>query len=58
MVEKYVLAPFSEEEMVFLPSLIDQTCEAVRETVLMGIESAMRNYHGKNIGAQAEPVIK
>lgn len=58
MVERYVLAPFSEDETVVLPRLIDQTCEAVRETVLVGIESAMRNYHGKSIGAPAEPVIK
>ena len=58
MVESYVLAPFSEDETIVLPRLIEQTCEAVRETVLVGIESAMRNYHGKSIGAQAEPVIK
>jgi len=58
MVERYVLAPFSEDETIVLPSLIEQTCEAVRETVLVGIESAMRSYHGKSIGAQAEPVIK
>lgn len=58
MVESYVLAPFSEDETIVLPRLIEQTCEAVRETVLVGIESAMRNYHGKSVGAQAEPVIK
>lgn len=58
MVESYVLAPFSKDETIALPRLIEQTCEAVRETVLVGIESAMRNYHGKSVGAQAEPIIK
>lgn len=54
MVERYVLAPFSEEEKAFLPRLIDQACEAVRETVIAGIQSAMHNYHGKILAEQAE----
>lgn len=58
MVERYVLAPFSEEERTFLPRLIDQVCAAVHETVLMGIQSAMRNYHGKNLGEQTDSVIE
>lgn len=58
MVEKYVLAPFSEEERILLPPLIDQACDAVRETVLMGIEAAMRSHHGKNRSERVNPIIQ
>jgi PTH1 family peptidyl-tRNA hydrolase len=47
MVEKYVLSPFSEEELEALPHVVATASAAVREIVLKDIQSAMRLYHGK-----------
>lgn len=50
MVERYVLSPFSEEELVALPRVVATASEAVQEIVLKDIQSAMRIYHGKSSG--------
>lgn len=49
MIEGYVLAPFSGEEIKVLPRIIDLACDALRETLLKGVQSAMRMYHGNTL---------
>jgi PTH1 family peptidyl-tRNA hydrolase len=47
MVESYVLAPFSTEEMTALPRLLDQAGEAVADILSSGIRTAMNKHHHK-----------
>jgi PTH1 family peptidyl-tRNA hydrolase len=49
MVEGYVLAPFSDEEMRSLPQLTRTAAEAVEDIVAFGIRTAMEKHHGKSI---------
>jgi PTH1 family peptidyl-tRNA hydrolase len=58
MVERYVLSPFSDQELNALPGIIASAGEAVKEIVLRGIQSAMGIYHGKIISEPVNPVIK
>lgn len=57
MVEKYVLSSFTEEESRVLPHTLALACEAVRETVLTGIQSAMRTYNGRTGGEPGNPIV-
>lgn len=47
MVESYVLSPFSEEELPFLPQLTRTAGEAVADIISSGIQAAMEKHHGK-----------
>jgi peptidyl-tRNA hydrolase, PTH1 family len=47
MVENYVLSPFSDEELTYLPQLIRTAAEAVTDIISSGIQSAMEKYHAK-----------
>jgi peptidyl-tRNA hydrolase, PTH1 family len=58
MVERYVLSPFSDEELKALPRIITRASEAVREIVLHDIQSAMRIYHGKINGGPENQIIE
>ncbi len=46
MVESYVLSPMAKEEIEALPRVLALACDAVRDIVLLGIETAMNRYHG------------
>lgn len=58
MVERYVLSPFSDQELNALPGIITSAGEAVKEIVLRGVQSAMGIYHGKITSELVNPVIK
>ncbi len=47
MVEAYVLSPFSEEEMICLPRLLQTAGEAVADIISAGIGAAMARHHAK-----------
>jgi peptidyl-tRNA hydrolase len=47
MVEGYVLSPFSDEEMIHLPHLLQNAGEAVVDIISSGIQAAMERHHGK-----------
>ena len=47
MVEGYVLSPFSEEETICLPRLLQSAGEAVADIISSGIQAAMEKHHGK-----------
>jgi PTH1 family peptidyl-tRNA hydrolase len=47
MVEGYVLSPFSDEEMKYLPQLTRKAEEAVTDIISSGILAAMDKHHGK-----------
>ncbi len=58
MVERYVLSPFTGDELTVLPRVIALAGEAAREIVLSGIQSAMLKYHGKGLLDLENPVKK
>ena len=43
----YVLGEFPAEQMLALPPRIEVACDAIRETVLAGLQSAMTKYNNK-----------
>jgi len=45
-VEQYVLKPFTESELRFLPRIITTAGNAIREVISSGIKTAMNNYNG------------
>jgi len=47
MVESYVLAPFSDEELTRLPQLIRPAGEVVADILSSGVQASMDKYHGK-----------
>lgn len=47
MVEGYVLSPFSDEEMKYLPQLTRKAEEAVTDIISSGILTAMDKHHGE-----------
>ncbi len=47
MVERYVLSPFSEEELTCLTQLTRTAGEAVADIISSGIKAAMEKHHGK-----------
>ncbi len=47
MVEGYVLSPFSDEEMKYLPQLTRKAEEAVTDIISSGILAAMDKHHGE-----------
>jgi peptidyl-tRNA hydrolase, PTH1 family len=47
MVESYVLSPYSDEEMTFLPQLTRTAAEAVTDIISSGIQAAMEKHHAK-----------
>jgi len=49
MVEDYVLEPFTPEERQWLPHIMEKACDAARELISSGIQTAMRKHHGKII---------
>jgi PTH1 family peptidyl-tRNA hydrolase len=47
MVEKYVLEPFTEDEMKLLPRITASTSDAVTMIISSGIQTAMNHYNEK-----------
>lgn len=47
MVEKYVLEPFSEDEMKLLPRITESASDAVTMIISSGIQAAMNHYNEK-----------
>ncbi|MBE0555704.1 MAG: aminoacyl-tRNA hydrolase [Proteobacteria bacterium] len=48
LVESYVLSPFSDDEMRFLPQVTRTAAEAVTDIVSSGIQTAMEKHHVKD----------
>ncbi|MCX7817427.1 MAG: aminoacyl-tRNA hydrolase [Syntrophales bacterium] len=47
--DKYVLSPFSHEEMQMLPAVIQKASEAIVYTISLGIQAAMNKFHKRTI---------
>jgi peptidyl-tRNA hydrolase, PTH1 family len=45
-VERYVLEPFTERELHFLPKILATAEDAILEVILSGIKAAMNKYNG------------
>ena len=56
MVEGYVLSPFSDEEMAFLPQLVRTAGETVADILSSGIQKAMEKHHRKDVTNLIEEV--
>ncbi|HOF04223.1 MAG TPA: aminoacyl-tRNA hydrolase [Syntrophales bacterium] len=54
--ERYVLEPFSDEEMKRLPQVVTTAAAAVKEIVTSGIQTAMNKYNGSTINNFCEEV--